>query len=158
MRGLLWRLERKLETGTKTLWDEAIVAAVRRPLSLLIWVIGIAFAAEIPREATQAFIFEAVNPIRKLGVIAAFTWFLILLVRNGEKAYLTTEREGEKTIDRPTVDAIGKLLKISVAITGVLRRWRQWGSAFPACWLSEESGALRWDSPRRICWPTSLAA
>ncbi|MCH7479071.1 MAG: mechanosensitive ion channel family protein [SAR324 cluster bacterium] len=115
---VLLRPLQRLLRATRTLWDDAFLDAVRRPLSLLILVIGISIAAGIAFE-TQATVLEIVSRIRELGTIAAFTWFLFLLIRNGEKAYLTTEREGE-TVDRATVVAIGKLLRWSVVITGVL--------------------------------------
>ena len=43
---LLSRLHSQLEK-TSTLWDDALITAARKPLAALIWVIGIAWAAEV---------------------------------------------------------------------------------------------------------------
>ena len=40
------RLAKRLEK-TANPWDDAILAAMRRPLSLLIWVVGLSLAAQI---------------------------------------------------------------------------------------------------------------
>ncbi len=119
-RRVMGRVQRALEVRTKTVWDEALIAAVRRPLSLLIWVLGIAFAADIARKATDAEIFVAVGPIRELGVIAAFTWFLLRLVRNAEAAYKAGVERKEVKADITTIDALSKLLRMSVLITATL--------------------------------------
>ncbi len=119
-RRLLARIQRRLEEHTRTPWDDALVASVRGPLSLLIWVLGIGFAAQIAGEHTQAAVFGAVPAARGLGVIVALAWFLMQVVRNGEQVYILTEREGEPAVDRATVNAIARLLRISIFITAGL--------------------------------------
>ena len=52
-RRILKKLHRKLE-GTRNPWDDALVQATLRPLSLLIWLLGITFAADIARIAPDA--------------------------------------------------------------------------------------------------------
>ncbi len=119
-RRLLTRLLHRLQTATRSLWDDAVVDSARRPISLLIWVLGLSVAAEIAGEQTGAAIFQLVQPARSLGVVAAVTWFLMLLVRNSEKAFLETEREGEPPIDLATVHAVARLMRISLFITALL--------------------------------------
>ncbi|ROR32308.1 mechanosensitive ion channel family protein [Inmirania thermothiophila] len=114
-RRLLARLAARLER-TENLWDDAMIEAARRPLSLAIWVVGLAFAARIVREATGAVIFDAAEPLREIGVIGALAWFLIRLVNGLEQAWLA---RGEG-VDRTTVDAVAKLLRVSVVITAAL--------------------------------------
>ena len=43
---ILARVHRRLER-TKTPWDDAFIGALQRPLGVLIWIVGIAFAAEL---------------------------------------------------------------------------------------------------------------
>lgn len=106
--------------ATRNAWDDAVIASIQRPLSLLIWILGISFGADIVRAATtSATIFQAVDFLRELGVISTFAWFLILLIRNGETAYLKGKGP-QVSVDRATVDSIGKLMRIAVAITAVL--------------------------------------
>ncbi len=117
---LLTRLLHRLQTGTRSLWDDAVVDSARRPITLLIWVLGLSFAAAIAGEQTGATVFQLVPAARGLGLVVAVTWFLMLLVRNGEKAFLETEREGEPPIDLATVHAIARLMRISMLITSLL--------------------------------------
>ena len=63
LRGLIRRLHRKLQ-ATSNPWDDAVVAALQRPLGLLVWIVGIAFAAEIAGKETGAVILDAVIPVR----------------------------------------------------------------------------------------------
>ena len=46
LRRLLKRLEVKLEE-TPNPWDDAFLYSVRRPLGLLVWIVGLAFAAQL---------------------------------------------------------------------------------------------------------------
>ncbi|HDP90167.1 MAG TPA: mechanosensitive ion channel family protein [Thioalkalivibrio sp.] len=116
---VLARLQRKAERS-EPVWDEAMIRAVKLPLNLLIWVVGIAFAAEIVHAATEAPLFEAVGPIRDALVIVLITWFLVRLVGETEASVIERRTRLGKEIDHTTVKAIAKLLRLSVVITGAL--------------------------------------
>ncbi len=118
-RRVLSRLYDKLKPTPKT-WDDAIVNALRKPLTLLIWIVGIAFAAEIVRKETGAVIFEAFEPARDIGVIATIVWFLLRLIKRTEDNIIEKRVVAEQAVDRTTVDAVGKLLRASVVITAIL--------------------------------------
>ena len=119
VRMLTARLHRKLKQ-TDNPWDDAFIFALRRPLGLLIWIVGIAFAADIVRLKTDAAIFNAIAPLRDVGVIGAITWFLLQLVSNLQKDVLDLSESREDSVDATTVDAIGKLVKASIIITALL--------------------------------------
>lgn len=114
-RRILKRLHLRLEK-TKNKWDDAVVAAISKPVSVVIWAAGISLAAEIIQKSTKAVIFSAVEPVRDTIVIAALGWFLVRLINNVEQNFL----EEESKTDHTTVDAISKLLRISVFITATL--------------------------------------
>ena len=114
-RKILKRLQLKAEK-TKNLWDDAIIESIKKPISLVIWAAGLYLATKIIQEATGAVIFNAVEPIRDTAIIGALAWFLVRLIKHGERN-LT---QGEKKVDPTTVDAIAKLLKMSVVITALL--------------------------------------
>ncbi len=114
-RKILKHLHLKAEK-TKRVWDDAIIDSIKKPISLIIWAAGIYLAAEIIQEATGAIIFNAVGPVRDTVIIGALAWFLVRLIQRGERKFI----EGEKSADPTTVDAIAKLLKVSVVITSVL--------------------------------------
>ena len=114
-RKILKRLYLKAEK-TKNVWDDAIIDSIKKPISLIIWAAGLYLAAEIIQEATGAVIFNAVGPLRDTVIIGALAWFLVRLIKHGEQKLV----EGEKAVDPTTVDAIAKLLKVSVVITSLL--------------------------------------
>ncbi len=116
---VLGKLLAKLQE-TRIYWDDALVDAARRPLTFLIWIIGLSFAAEIVSNESGAVIFGAIDPVRDVGVIFTLVWFLVGFIARTEKnIVLKKEARGEE-VDRTTADAIAKLLRISVIITGLL--------------------------------------
>jgi MscS family membrane protein len=116
---LLKRLARRLK-DTSNPWDDALLHALQRPLTLLIWVLGLAFAASIAASESTSSIFNAVQPLRVVGIISAFAWFLIRLIANFQHNIITAGLAQDSNYDRSTADAIGKLLRISVLITAAL--------------------------------------
>ncbi|HEY5700832.1 MAG TPA: mechanosensitive ion channel family protein [Gammaproteobacteria bacterium] len=113
------RIGEKLKK-TRNPWDDALVQSLAKPLAALIWIVGLAFAVGIIQEAKPAAIFEAVNPIRDVGVIACLAWFLVRFIRHAEHNIVAMKEAEGEDYDRTTVDAIGKLLRLSVLITAAL--------------------------------------
>lgn len=113
---VLMRLQR-----TKTLWDDLVISSALKPVSWLIWLLGFTFAADIVYQEGNAAIFEAINPIRNVGVIALLTLFLLNLI-NGTQNILKgyEDKNGDKNFDEHTVEAISKLIRISIFITAAL--------------------------------------
>jgi MscS family membrane protein len=101
-------------------WDDALIDAVQPPLSLLIWVLGLAFAARIVQGQSDAAIFSLIKPLQDIGVIIAITWFLVRFIQRMQENFIRKEQLQDPDYDRTTADAIGKLLIISVAITAFL--------------------------------------
>ncbi len=112
----IFRTLLKKAEHTRNKWDDAFLLSLPRPLSLIVWITGIAFAGEIIQKATGAVILEVFTPLRDTTIVAALAWFLILSIRNAEASYLTSDKD----IDPTTLDAISKLARISVAITAIL--------------------------------------
>ena len=121
LKRFLNRLQRQLEK-TDNPWDDALIEAARKPAVLAVWIIGITFATDIILDETGAAIFGASGAIRSVGVIMTLIWFLVRLVQGIEQNIIAkSERlEGEDRIDRATVEALGKLVRLAVLITGGL--------------------------------------
>lgn len=114
-RRVLKKLHKRLQE-TENKLDDAVSGAISKPISVVIWAAGIALAADIIQKSTKSAIFNAVEPIRDTIIVAALGWFLIRLINNIENSYLQSDTE----IDQTTVDAISKLLRISIMITATL--------------------------------------
>jgi MscS family membrane protein len=119
LRRLLNRFHRSLEK-TKTPWDDALIDAIRRPLAWAVWIVGLAFAAEIVRDVSELSLFDMVGPLRDVGVVVCIGWFLIRFITRAEQNLVEINVARDKSYDRTTMDAVAKLLRASVVITGAL--------------------------------------
>lgn len=116
---VLHRLNERLNS-TSNPWDNALVDALRRPLSTLIWILGLSLAVESVRHAQPGVLFEMVEPVRDVGVIACVAWFLVGFISRAERGSISVREARGEVVDRTAVDAIAKLLRLSVVITAVL--------------------------------------
>ena len=105
---------------TPSVWDESFVEALGPPLRAFVWIAGIAFAIEIIQNEAGAAIFEAVDPIRDVGIIATVTWFAVRFIRIAETNVIADKQTKGEAYDRATFDAVAKLLRLSVLITAFL--------------------------------------
>lgn len=119
LKRVLGRVQAKLE-HTDNPWDDALISALRKPASAVVWIVGIAFAIQIIEDETRAAIFGAIGPIRDVGIIAAITWFLVRFIKVAETNLIAHNEAKGKQVDHTTVDAIAKLLRLSVMITATL--------------------------------------
>jgi len=118
-RRLLNRLQRTFDR-TQNPWDDALLHTLRRPLSLLIWVLGITFAAHVTGVETGTALFDLAGPVRSIGVILSLAWFLVGFIRNAEVSYVAHKRTSGKPVDHTVVEAVARLLRLSVWITAAL--------------------------------------
>lgn len=118
-RTLLWWAAR-LQRQTETRWDESLVDALRRPLKTLIWIVGLAFAVDLVPVEEEGTIFEALDSIRDVGIIACVAWFFVRLVGVVEENLLHPADPEATPPDRDTVNLIARLLRASVVITAFL--------------------------------------
>ena len=117
---LLRRLRRQADK-TRSDWDDALLEAGGRPLGMLIWLLGLLFAAAIARrEAGGATVFNFIEPVREVGVIAILSWFLARFVRQAEHNIIRARERAGTPVDRTTADAVAKLLRVSIFITAAL--------------------------------------
>lgn len=105
---------------THRVWDDALIDALYRPLNILVWLLGISFASYILGKKLDAPIFEAVVPIRDVGVITIIAWFLWRLVSNVRANFELKAQEQGRRVDVTTADAVSKLLRASIVITSSL--------------------------------------
>ena len=120
-RKLMKRLERVVKE-TRNSWDDALFDAAVRPLSLLIWIIGISMAAQvIPVRDDGALLGpELITQIRQVGVLCVLAWFLVTFILNIENNIVANARNENRNIDKTTVHALGRVVRITVLVTAGL--------------------------------------
>lgn len=111
-RRILTKIQSRLEK-TKTAWDDALIHAIKKPLSLLIWITGLSFALDVME-------ISFTSVMRELAVIISVAWSMVRFIRFAEQNVLHHQKIKGKPIDRSTADAISQLLRFAVVITSIL--------------------------------------
>lgn len=116
---ILLKLHKKLRK-TRTKVDDVFVEAIRKPAKTCLWFLGLSFATQVAMLQTETTLVQIIEPARSVAVIASLSWFLLRFIKLFEQTVIESSQEGEKQIDVTTVDAIAKLLRLTVLITTVL--------------------------------------
>ena len=103
---------------SKINWDDVVAQSIRRPLTFLIWIVGLSYIAVWYSE--DADIIAMVTTARTLGVAFCFLFFAMQFIKGMEKVYVKQSKAQIIAVDVVTVRALGKLLKASLFITIVL--------------------------------------
>ena len=74
---------------TETLWDDALVKSVKRPLAWLIWVIGVSFAAEIIAAGSSSALSQLIDPVRFVAVVFLLAYFLYRFISEAESTFIS---------------------------------------------------------------------
>ncbi|MDX1497613.1 MAG: mechanosensitive ion channel family protein [Salinisphaeraceae bacterium] len=113
-------LHKRVE-ASENIWDDAVFIAINPPLRVLMWVLGLTFAAEyFTNEAKDSMLAGLIDPVRTVGVIVVLTWFLTRLVSGLSESIIQRKQRKGEPVDPTTMEAIAKLLRMSVVITGAL--------------------------------------
>lgn len=120
-RKLMRRLE-AIVSKTSNLWDDAVFDAAVKPLSFLLWLVGITLAAQVipVREEGALLSVDLIVMVRQIGVLYAITWYLYSFVRNIESNIIKNAEREEREIDRTTVNALGRVVRITLVVTAGL--------------------------------------
>ncbi|PAT40273.1 mechanosensitive ion channel protein MscS [Vandammella animalimorsus] len=109
----------RVTSHTRSIWDDALLQAARLPLRLMVWVIGLSAAVALLNAIERNALFAHVDAVRRVLLIAIAALFVLRFIRNME-ANLTDAQRNKRPVDKTTVYAVGKLLRLSVVITAAL--------------------------------------
>lgn len=116
----LLRHAEKIVSLTRHNWDDALIQAAKRPLPIVIWLLGIAFAVSLAGRETGAAIFDAVRPIRNVGIVVCLAWFLLRFVHHATDNIVAMRKETGEEVDLTTIDALSKLARLTVIVIATL--------------------------------------
>lgn len=106
---------------TNNPWDDALVLAAQRPLTWMIWLVGLTLAVDVIQYENKSPVFEIMQPLQFVAAIIILILFLLGLIRQIELVFKQKEDEqGKRKYEAATVEAVSKLLRASAIITGVL--------------------------------------
>jgi MscS family membrane protein len=114
------RQARKASARTSTVWDDAVLRSVGRPLLAAIWVVGFGYMARVvEREVGGAFIEEAIA-VRDVLLVACVAWFLTRFIGRVTQNVVEQRQARGEEFDLTTVDALGKLARLVVVVLAAL--------------------------------------
>lgn len=124
---LVWRflhgrLEKRFER-TQNLWDDAILYAVNKPISLTIIIISVIFLMQSVQQTylEREFIsLDMLNNLKRVFVVFAISWVLLRLINRAEANLLKNKDSSEVKLDETGVQAVSKLLRLIVIIISSL--------------------------------------
>jgi MscS family membrane protein len=105
---------------TLSIWDDAIVGSSRKPVQLIIWVVGFAACLDLVNAKYNLQLLKYVKPGRDLVILYAITWFAFGVIAQFEKHWYHVAQKDSAKVDKGTVDAIAKLLRIVALIIAAL--------------------------------------
>ncbi|PCJ19393.1 MAG: mechanosensitive ion channel protein MscS [SAR86 cluster bacterium] len=113
-------------TKTKNAWDDALFEAAKSPLSWFILIIGLLLSIEASGGSVEGGIFSPTNLalVRQLTLIVLIVMFLVRFVNLAEVRLLENLKAGDNStqtkLDPTTLQALAKLIRLSVFISAVL--------------------------------------
>lgn len=110
----------KLTAKTDNVWDDALLTAARTPLPAFIWLGGLGLILHLIHLQTGEQMLEYLAPVRNIGFIVCIAWFLFRLIREVANNLLTLRAQTSATVDRTTVDVLGKIARITVIVIAAL--------------------------------------
>ncbi len=122
---LLKVMEKQL-AKTENTWDDALFEAARSPLSWFILIMGLLWAIDISEGYVDVALFSDQNlgVVRQLTFIALIMLFFWRFITQAEKRLLekieAAESASENRMDPTTLQALAKLLRLSVVISAAL--------------------------------------
>ncbi len=105
---------------TDNIWDDAFVAAARKPLPLLIWLTGLSVFLHRVHLQTGEPLLEYLPLVRNIGFIVCVAWFMFKLIHEIADSVLAKQYATGMGADRTTVAGLGKISRIAVGVIAIL--------------------------------------
>jgi len=107
---------------TNNLWDDCVINSIYRPLTILVWLLGIIFTLEFFNSDLKALSIssETLINIKKAGIILVISLFLINLTNNFQKTITNNNKKNNIDVDEATYEAVSKIVRLSIIITSSL--------------------------------------
>jgi len=105
-------------SSTEYSWDDVVVNAMARPLRVVLWVFVAYVALEIypVADGIQAMLVRAYDT----AMVMMLAWFLHRLITGAELEMLCQTRGSQDSVDKATVHAVAKLLRVVLWIVAGL--------------------------------------
>ena len=116
---IIHRLSQGVSPKTN-LWANAALRAGRKPVYWAIWVIGLTWVMDIVWQVSQEPLLSHFDRFSDVLLVVLLVWGVVRVIRHAERVYLKHPETLSDKIDATTAIAMGRLLRISVIIIGLL--------------------------------------
>jgi len=113
---------RKQFSKTNNIWDDCVINSIYRPLTMLVWILGVIFTLEAFNNDIKYFSIsnDALISIKKAGIILVIALFILNISKNFQQAIIINNKKNNIDVDESTYEAITKIIRLSVIITSGL--------------------------------------
>mgnify|MGYP005850171845 CR=1 FL=1 len=125
-RRFLRRLHTHFAAKTDNPWDDALVLALPGPVVLAIWAIGLRIASLTV--GGDLFTSSRAGHTFSVVLVICAVWFLSKWISGIEEGLVAMQsaRPPDQQVDKTTINAVGKLLRLVVLFTGLLVCLQTW--------------------------------
>jgi len=116
---ILLKIHKNLINSGKGI-DTAFTVAIKKPIVILIWIIGISLAIQTINSELEIKALSMIHPLRKIGIISCIFWFSLRFINQYQRKFIARRELSKKNVDRTTVEAVTRLGKILVSIVLIL--------------------------------------
>ncbi len=106
--------------STKTKWDDVFLEAAKSPLRASIWILGAVIAFDFIPFDDSIVNSSLYQSLLDIIIVVIFAWFLARFLKLAEIEYILDKEASKQRVDKTTVHAVTKLLRLSVFITSGL--------------------------------------
>lgn len=110
----------KIADRSHNVWDDSLISAARRPLPVLIWIVGITFVLNLLHMQNGEQLLQFATPARIIGAEVCLAWFLFKLVDELSQNIIAHHTEHGEEVDLTTIHGLGKIARIVVIVLGAL--------------------------------------
>ncbi|MEZ4361580.1 MAG: mechanosensitive ion channel family protein [Kofleriaceae bacterium] len=110
----------RVTSKTKTIWDDALLRSARRPVLAALWIIGLGYMARVVQGQVSTLFLPHALAIRDVALIACVAKFALLLTGEVSNGVQERRREQGEELDPTTIDALGKLARLTAIILAIL--------------------------------------
>jgi MscS family membrane protein len=106
----------KITLSTSNIWDDALLAAVRKPLPVLIWLSGLFIATYLHYSLREQALPALIAHARNISLSLCVSWFLFALIRHAAQGVEVQQFKQGLEVDLTTIHGISRVARIGVVV------------------------------------------
>lgn len=110
----------RVASRTTNAWDDALITSASRPLLVALWVLGVGLMARVVQRRVDEPFLAQIVVLQVVLLIVCAAWFGMRFVSRVQDNVIEQRSAQPDGIDRTTVDALGKLVRLLLIIVTLL--------------------------------------